>query len=454
MAGNPSSTVTLMLPDHKGENDYLISGDCEALLSCSQKLNRAGIIAVMESENDILRLRLSGLKNVAQLKEIAGKNNLIVQQEPGIAGSQKDNNKNNKIDVWEWVKEHKLKVAGVAYLFGDASLFLSGIISKRYKEATTGLIYASGGGISAFYGDPSANRQIKNVGKELAGFMTNMGATIHKNTALSHFVSRNGKSPISAVNSYLYEHPSEVHNAIYAYGGTKFLQSGLEKRASSDAAKRSGWVADMAAGGLVTGGGMIGALVKEEHQENGEKPKGIIGWIKAKPLRLSGYLYTLNNAFLISSAWQEYKANPKQKSYIFKFFTAALFLVANGFLSVSSRHNSSSKEQMETKNNMIGGLAAEVIATQPDEMRLALIQQVAGFLSQRHETRQDRAVWEKVVADKVEALRSSRLIVDNVAAKEALSRDNQVIPGKNPGLTTWQEKVNSTTELPVTSHNL
>ncbi len=293
---------------------------------------------------------------------------------------------------------------------------------------------------------------MKNVGGRLGAFMIQQGAKIEENSALYSLSSASG-SLMSRIQGFLYRHPSEVHNAIYAYGGTQLLQSGLQKRTNADPLKRAGWWEDMAAGGLVTTGGLIGSFAPEQPKDDNVRTKGITAWIKERPLRLSGYLYMLNNLLLIKSAWGERKENPKHPSYMFKFLTAGSFLIANTFLSRSSRHNDSSEQDLETKRHIIGGLAAEVIVKQPEEKRATLISQVAGFLSQQHETKEeDMSAWEVLLKEKVlhlsrsqwAAKREEKLVAEQESTQQADKKQNT---------SSWRDKV-STQETPLPSQSL
>lgn len=443
MPEDVSLPVTVIAPG-RGSGDYLISGSYDALKPCAEILNAQGIIAVTENENGAYRLRVAGVKNPAQLAGLLGKDNVTVQYAEATAIQKAAPRRAGSLA--KWFSENKIKVVGIANTLGDLSMFSSGIASKRTKEASTGLIYISGGIIGAYYGDPSVNRQIKNVGRELGKFMQGIGAVPGKNTALYRLLPKEGKNPLSYVDNFLYQHPSEALNGILAVGGTQLLQSGLRKRSSSDPAARAGWMGDAAAGALVTTAGATGALIPEDHRDSNEKPRNIKEWIASKPLRLAGALYLMNNVLLLGSAWQERKKNPEQKSYIFKFMAGTFFLIANTAMAMSSRHNPSSKEHMETKNHMIGGMAAEVIATQPDEMaRKEMIGHVAQFLSQKHETRQDMAVWEKILQDKVDALVKANKNTTGESIKETQ---------QSPKVASWQEKVAAAPEASITQQSL
>src|SRR5262249_11934840 len=67
-----------------------------------------------------------------------------IQTEPGDGATRS----------WkEWLEDTSLKAAGWGNFIGDTSLLMSGLLSGRKAEMTTGLLYTGGGGILARYGN-------------------------------------------------------------------------------------------------------------------------------------------------------------------------------------------------------------------------------------------------------------------------------------------------------------
>lgn len=464
MAENPSSTLVITLPAKRG-GEVAITGDYGELTDAADKLNQKGIIAVSDSTGGVLRLLVSGLKNPSQLNTLLGKQVTIKQSEGG-----KDSPSGTDSSIGEWIKHHTLRVAGMLYLIGDTTLFLSGVTGGKAKEAASGLLWAGGGITSTIYGDPTNNRQIKNVGNAMLDFMASQGVTPGKDTALYNLSQTRMPGWLKRVNGFLYNHPSEAHNAFYVVGSGTYFQSGMDKLRSSDPKQHAGWWQDLGVGTTVGTGALIGTFVKEKHKANGKKPSNPIEYMQEKPLRISGALYMLNNVFSLMSAFAERKEwkkaaalnpdaaahDPQRFANVFKFITAGVMAVSNVFLSLSSRHNSElHTEHNSFKDDMIGGMAAEVIASQPEEKRAPLIDATAVFLSQRYETGQTQDAWGKILNDKVEALLANGRNTGNKDASNTVQTNLTSEETKQiPKTTTWQEKVNAATELPVTSQSL
>lgn len=273
----------------------------------------------------------------------------------------------------ERLKERSLKIAGMGYVLGDASLFASGMLAGRSKEAATGLIYMTGGLVCAKYGNPDAETQCKLLSHSLGDFFRKQGVEIPKDATTAKLNEHGGV--METVERFLYQYPSQILNTFYAVGGVQLLRSGLQHSKKLDAA----------AGALVAAGGLSGLLIQEKKPDASHPPKGLVekaaNWAQEKPLRVSGTLYGLNNAFLVLSAVDEMQKNPANKSYLFKFLTAASFIFSNVMLSKSSKDNISADEGKNAALENVAHAAAVVINAQPKEIQEVLVANVAGYLS-------------------------------------------------------------------------
>lgn len=280
----------------------------------------------------------------------------------------------------ESLKEQSLKAAGYGYLLGDASLFASGMMSGRRKEALTGLLWGIGGLVLARYGSPDARKRLELLYNDLGDYLVSQGIAIPEGSPIHAAMKIHDGGVVDNIEQFFYRYPSQTLNALYAVGSAQLLASGLQHG--------KGW--DAASGALVGTGALGGLLIperkRETQEEQGKKDAGgLWAWLQEKPLRASGYCYMANNVTLTLSALNEMRANPAQKSYWFKFLTVGSYVGANALLAMSSKDNVSAKKQDEQRQSLaeLERVAAEVIAYQPPERRAALVEQLAGFLSAR-----------------------------------------------------------------------
>ena len=275
------------------------------------------------------------------------------------------------------LKQDSLRAAGYSYLVGDAALFASGMMSGRGHETLSGVAYTAGGLVLARYGKENAERRLHTLQGRLKEYFAGEHIQIPEGSELNAAALKGEGGIIDRIEDFMYAYPSQILNTMYALGGFSMLRSGMKHN------KR--W--DTASGALIAAGALSGLLIPEKQPDPDHHAESTLGkaweWVQEKPLRASGYLYMANNAALVASALQERNANPLQKSYLFKLLTAASYMVANGFLSISSKDsvsyidkddNAKAMEKLETT-------AARVIAAQPEELKAQVIQQTSGFLA-------------------------------------------------------------------------
>lgn len=283
------------------------------------------------------------------------------------------------------ITDSSLKYAGYGYLIGDAALFAHGMLNHRPDRAFTGLAWGVGGLVPALYGKEPAEHQLKRLSYQLGDFLSSQSVPIPRDSELFREHLRHSPTAFNKIEDFLYAHPSQMLNAIYAIGGTTLIRSGL-KQAKPD-------YFEAASGALVTAGGLAGWLLPERKSDD-SKPKsthgGLWEWMTEKPLRVSGLLYSLNNITLISSAFTERAANPANTSYYLKFLTAASYVVANNLLALSSKDQANQAPNTEA-TAIIERLAAQVIHAQPADVQEALIQKVSEFLATCPELKSDAA---------------------------------------------------------------
>ena len=101
-------------------------------------------------------------------------------------------------------------------------------------------------------------------------------------------------------------------------------------------------------------------------------------WVQEKPLRVSGALYTANNAVMLWASRDKYVANTGY-SYIPRAITAVSYIFANAMLYLSNRgQTNDNKNDLSAK---LADAAAQVIAAQPKEAQQALVHEIAGFMA-------------------------------------------------------------------------
>lgn len=275
------------------------------------------------------------------------------------------------------MKEKSLKAAGYAYLVGDAALFAAGLMEKNFKGASVGLMWGLGGLAAARYGNPSKEKQLELLTHRLGDYLEKQGVDIPKMAETKMLTAK--ENVLYHIESFLYSHPSEALNAVYAIGAAQMVGSGVQKKFSPD----------ISSGALIGAGALAGLLIPERkpdatHPAHGSFAKAM-QWMQEKPLRVSGALYTVNNLSMLWAGFAKRKENPAQKSYMLRFATAASYIFANAMLSMSSKAQAGNDKKADHVLAELADTSARVIAAQPQEVQDALIDNIAGFLSSQPE---------------------------------------------------------------------
>ena len=300
----------------------------------------------------------------------------------------------------ERVKDATLKYSGLSYLIGDAALFAYGITDKNKKSrgaAFTGLTWGAGGLALAIYGKQSQEYQLKRLSEDLGHYFQAQGVSLPKDNDLSR-ATLESRGIMQAFERFMYDHPSQVLNAVYAFGSLGLMKDGLSQ------STRNPWKA--ASGMLVCAGGLSGLLLPEKEARPDETTASLladpVGWIHEKPLRLSGALYSLNNITLAKSGFDEMRKNPADKRYLYIYLTVASYVVANTLLGLSHKDRDNQANTLPLEE--LERAAAEVIASQPAEVQDALLQDVANYLSERKQVSQSVAELAEALKAQVAAL--------------------------------------------------
>lgn len=276
-----------------------------------------------------------------------------------------------------YLKRESLRASGYSYLVGDAALFASGMMSGRKHEALTGAMYTAGSLVLIRYGKENAERRLHTMQGRLREYFANENIPIPQASELNSVALKGEGSVIDLIEDFMYEYPSQIFNTMNVLGGFSLLRSGMKHS--------KGW--DSASGALVVAGGLAGLLITEKHPSSNHHATSGLGkaWelVQEKPLKVSGYLYMATKPALVVSALQERSDNPQQKSYLFKLLAAAIYMVADGLLSISSKDSVSYIEKDDNAKAMqkLETTAARVIAAQPEGLKLYILQQTAGFLA-------------------------------------------------------------------------
>jgi hypothetical protein len=320
-------------------------------------------------------LQVSGFKDEGQLAALLlaqhfAKGTPLIQAEPGDHSTRTYDG---------WLQDNSLKGAGWLNLIGDVALLGSGIKGRKGYETVAGGLYTAGALNLVQYGNLQTDRQLRLLLEDTGEFMKEQAARLPEECGLFSILKDRKEGKLDNAEQFLYRYPAQATLSAYTLGAAAMLASGLKQR--------DWW--GVGYGVNSVGLKLASLMIPEKKKEAVEKPHGILGevkeWIQEKPLRVFGYGSLVTEALLGMSAYREYKADPHQKSYIFKFITTGTYAMADILMAISNKDRGKVGAFDAQEKLGIEALTAEVIAAQPKDMQKPLIDRASTFLAMHPE---------------------------------------------------------------------
>lgn len=291
---------------------------------------------------------------------------------------------NAKCTTGQWIQQSSLKMAGLLNLIGDGALLGSGFMSGRSKEITAGALYTGGALVLARYGNVKTEHHVREVLERTGKFLKQQAAELPEDCGLFSVMKDQRQGMIANAENFLYRYPSQVMLGAYTLGAMTMLHSGIKQKDPWGIAYGASSVGFKAASLLIP------EKPKTEAEKKGAAHHGpvhkLYDWIQEKPLRVFGYGSMVTDILLGLSAYREYRTNPAQRSYIFKFITTGTYLLADVLMAMSNKDHTHAGGKFDAdEQRQILALTAETIARQPKELREPLVHHVAGFLADQPE---------------------------------------------------------------------
>lgn len=340
------------------------------------------------------------------------------------------------------IGERSLKLAGWSYTLGDIAMCVAGITrslpdvragKKTMAEVASG---TAGGAVSwlvgglgaAYYGNPKSETQLRIQATKLEQYLKQKGITIPSDAREQSKLLKQ-RSLWENVELFLYEHPSEILNSMYALGAGMLIREGaleIGKGTKSwrptalnlkgiEAMSSTFWI-----GAVVMVGALVGLLVKEDPEARKKnEDKGFIGkaiaFVKEKPLRFSAGAYFVNNGFLALRARQDFIGRndvfPSQtlKPHYTSTLQLALYLFGNTMLMMSNRDQITKNGFKPAELAELEKAAACVIAAQPPETQKALLADLSNYMAKEKGVTIDASTLASHLADRVGEVTTDRL---------------------------------------------
>lgn len=322
-------------------------------------------------------MQVSGFKTPGELLGYLYNYNFI-QGEPHITPESGDDVRRT---MGEWAHAIGLKGAGALNLVGDVALLASGITSGRAHEITGGALYTAGAAVLTRYANVKTEHHLRKVAENTAKFLQSQAGELPPHCGLFSILKEKREGFVPNLENFLYRYPSEVMLGAYTLGAAAMLQSGIKQGNPWGVAYGTSSLALKAAS----------LLIPEKHISDEEKARAgpfgkFVHWVQEKPLRVFGFGSLVTDTLLGLSAYREFRNDPKQKGYVFKFVTTGTYMLADVLMAISNKNHANADGKFDTEEQRrLEALIAETISCQPKEMQEALVQQVSGYLAMQPE---------------------------------------------------------------------
>ncbi len=357
---------------------------------------------------------------------------------------------NGQTSSW---RDKSLKTAGYSYVLGDAAMAVAGVArGKNWGSAVGGAATWFAGGLGAgYFGNPDIHKQLEIQAGKLEAHLKKKGIAIPADARAQSELLKS-KAAWQHVSQFMYEHPSELLNGMYALGSAMLLHGAIKNELTPAGGKTilptAGfknvsslfWI-----GALVGTGALIGLFVKEDPEAGKNKEHhGMIAramnYVKEQPLRASAALYGVNNGFLALQAWQDFqKAKPGMEFHGTSFkphyassLQLAAYLFSNFMLFMSPRNQITKRGFATDDLAKLEHAAASIIAAQPPQMQQQVLADVSAFMATQKGVMLPAEKIAQDLATRVTALTGERMQtgVKRFADAEQLRREQaaQIAP--------------------------
>lgn len=432
-----------------------------AFSAITEALRQAGLPAVIPDtagDRQVLRVENADKAAVLHVLEYSG----MVKGAPSVEQTEADHKPHEGFA--SQFKIGSVRSAGYAYLLGDALMILAGLVRMKglegearkggVSELATGAMWFAPNVALVAFGKKNPEMQTEALMRRVKEHLDRQGVEIPSEDkfTLEHLSRKDG--PLSRIVEFFYEHPTEINNAMEAAGGALMVKGGYEQKLGLPEKSQPNPF-KMAAGAIMGSGMAASVVLKEEKDQEKQKEMGPVARFFSKPLRVAGTGAFINNILNIIGAgvWE----GPKVKKFLGEDYqpekerlegimnategtnwqakaeasrnlealetqkiiagnygtaaklnlgTAASFMLANGLYALSSKDTGADIKAMGGLDQVYA-VTAHVIAAQPKEHQMELVNRMAGFLASQSDVKDSAADIARLLEGKVRGLSHS-----------------------------------------------
>lgn len=303
-------------------------------------------------------------------------------------------------------EQNKLRIAGALNALGDVSLLYGAYKEKNPLRILAGILYTAGAAAITFFGSTSKEEQVKDLTERAAEFIQARSGEKSPELESTQIMNARNTGFFAELGKSLRRHAGQVMLWFYTLGAGAMLANGIVKlnKHREETPKDKHSFNDFS--GVFLGGFSllikgVSLMMPERTQETSEEAKskgekGIVAWVKEKPMRLFGYGSLLTEGFW---AWDTYADYKKGNEWRWNATTTASYMLSDVVIANTNKDAANAVGKLnDAEQAKLENMMAETIAVQPEEQREKLSGESAIFLKK-----------EAIVNGSVEQLRESIL---------------------------------------------
>ncbi|MFO1243342.1 MAG: hypothetical protein U1E36_09160 [Rickettsiales bacterium] len=328
-------------------------------------------------------------------------------------------------------EKNSLRIAGTLNAIGDIGLLADGFKSTSVPFKLAGWFYTAGAAAAVLFGTTSKDRQVRDLTERAAEFVQarneNKDADVESAEILKH---RNNGLFANAARA-MRRYSGQIMLGFYTLGAGAMLTHGIEgykadKAAGKNLLEARGTIAYGIASLTVKALSFLVTERSEEAKISPDTPKGILGWLQDKPMRIFGYGSLVTDSLMGLRTYGKYKKSRHEAAgahmpqatgwqafksgYGWSALTTGSYLLSDVIITSANKDAANAVGKLHNgEQEKIENMMAETIARQPVEKQEKLSAEAAEFLEK-----------ECMVCGPTENLRSSLLSkVKELAQKPA-----------------------------------
>ena len=297
-------------------------------------------------------------------------------------------------------ERNKLRIAGSLNFIGDVAMLAEGYQKNDDYIKAAGGLYTLGASNLAWFGAADSTQKVQDLREETAKFLHENITLKDSSLESSRILAQRDNSLTGSLMRSLQSNAANITLLLYTLGAATMLVKGVKNYSSMQAKG-----ADTTEAKATIAYGAFSLLVKAvslglKESPEGKPAKGIIGWLKERPLRFFGYASLLTETMLAWRTYGQYKQGA-ENNYSLSALTAASYAASDVVIANASKQGGASNKLETQEQAQLEDMVVETIAQQEVSTQEVLLKKSVKFFKGQSAVQGDEKVLEASLRDKL-----------------------------------------------------